>query len=219
MVPTQTLPLLYSYRRCPYAMRARLALIQAKRNFLTFEISLRDKPAALLALSPKATVPVLQLPDGQVLDESWDIVRWAFEDDDAAGWWRRAQSAENLDLVRRNDGEFKTHLDRYKYPQRYADQTLSCDSARDAAVAALLVPLEARLQVQPQLGGTTACAADLGILPFVRQFAAVDAGWFGGLALPAVQAWMGAWMSSGLFEVCMVKRPPGLAPAMPATRA
>ena len=86
---TMRLPLLYTYRRCPYAMRARMALLVAKREFTAVEIVLRDKPAAMLALSPKGTVPVLQLPDGSVLDESWDIMRWALEDtavcDHAAG--------------------------------------------------------------------------------------------------------------------------------------
>jgi glutathione S-transferase len=209
MVQPQPLPLLYSYRRCPYAMRARMALLQAQRKFLTFEISLRGKPAELIAISPKATVPVLQLPDGRVLEESWDIVCWAFEADDAAGWWRRAQSAENLALLRCNDGQFKHHLDRYKYPERSAGAANGRATARAEAVTALLVPLEARLQVQPHLGGASACATDLAIFPFVRQFAAVDAVWFAGLALPAVQAWLAGWTSSGLFGACMVKPPLG----------
>lgn len=88
--------MLYSYRRCPYAMRARMALLQAGRLFDAFEISLRDKPAAMLASSPKGTVPVLQLPDGQVLEESWDIMRWAWAGHDPDGSWSRAQTADNL---------------------------------------------------------------------------------------------------------------------------
>jgi glutathione S-transferase len=215
-LPTNpAIPLLYSYRRCPYAMRARMALLQAKRPFEVIEISLRDKPAALLALSPKATVPVLHLPDGQVLDESWDIMQWAFEGDDAAGWWQRAQSADNLHLLRRNDGDFKQHLDRYKYPERYASEVTSPDAARvtarDAAragaVAVLLNPLEARLRLQPYLGGVMACATDLAIFPFVRQFAAVDPGWFSALELPALRAWLAGWLDSGLFAVGMSKLP------------
>ena len=108
------LPRLYTFRRCPYAMRARMALLQAGRHFEAVEVSLRAKPASLLALSPKGTVPVLQLPDGSVIEESWDIMRWALAEPDAQGWWARAQSPENLDLVRRNDGDFKRHLDRWK---------------------------------------------------------------------------------------------------------
>ena len=203
------LPLLYTYRRCPYAMRARMALLVAKREFTAVEIVLRDKPAAMLALSPKGTVPVLQLPGGRVLDESWDIMRWALEDAADASWWQTAQTRENLDLLARNDGAFKHHLDRYKYPERHvlvlADRALFRDTARDAAAAALLVPLEARLQSQTYLGGATPCATDLAIFPFVRQFAAVDAGWFEAQRLPALQAWLGAWLSSALFAACMVK--------------
>ena len=116
-----TAPLLYTYRRCPYAMRARMALLIGGRGFNAFEIVLRDKPAALLALSPKATVPVLHLATGRVIDESWEIIRWALAPGDQQGWWSRAQSDDNLALLACNDGPFKQHLDRYKYPGRYPD--------------------------------------------------------------------------------------------------
>jgi glutathione S-transferase len=209
------LPLLYSYRRCPYAMRARMALLQARRNVQVVEISLRDKPAAMLALSPKGTVPVLHLPDGRVFDESWDIMRWAFlsqgDDelrDDAAGWWARAQAPENLALLQRNDGDFKHHLDRTKYPERYGGDARSRDAHRSLAVLALLGPLEARLQAQPYLGGSSPCATDLALVPFVRQFAAVDPGWWGVQPLPMVRAWLTSWLSGSLFARCMAKPTP-----------
>ena len=201
------LPLLYSYRRCPYAMRARLAMLQANRRFQTFEIVMRDKPAALLALSPKGTVPVLHLPDGNVLEESLDIMRWAFEAPDAEGWWCRAQSDENLILLRTNDGDFKRLLDRYKYPDRYPQETTPRETARTQAVETLLMPLESRLQHQRYLGGPTPCATDLAIFPFVRQFAAVEPDWFANQPLPALQAWLAEWLGSHLFEVCMTKQP------------
>src|SRR6188768_1843562 len=114
-------PLLYTYRRCPYAMRARMALLQAGIDFDAHEIVLRDKPADMLAVSPKGTVPVLVLSDGRVIEESLDIMRWAFEGRDLEGWWGRAQTAGNQSLVALNDGTFKQHLDRYKYPQRHPD--------------------------------------------------------------------------------------------------
>ena len=202
---TMRLPLLYTYRRCPYAMRARMALLVAERNFTAVEIVLRDKPAAMLALSPKGTVPVLQLPDGSVLAESWDIMRWAFEDAADGSWWQSSQTPENLDLLARNDGEFKHHIDRYKYPERHGLALADSAAAREAAVTLLLVPLEARLQSQPYLGGATPCATDLAIFPFVRQFAAVDARWFEAQNLPALQAWLAAWLSSALFAAGMVK--------------
>jgi glutathione S-transferase len=213
------LPLLYSYRRCPYAMRARMALLQGKRDFQVFEIVLRDKPPALLSLSPKGTVPVLQLPDGRLLEESWDIMRWALEPDDDEGWWHLANSTENLDLLQRNDGDFKHHLDRYKYPDRYPAEAMSRDVRRSHAVAALLIPLEERLQSKTYLGGATPCATDLAIFPFVRQFAAVEPQWFAEQELPALQAWLAAWLGSRLFEVCMSKLPAQCVVAFPALRA
>jgi len=210
-----TLPLLYSYRRCPYAMRARLAMLQANRRFQTFEIVMRDKPATLLALSPKGTVPVLHLPDGGVLEESLDIMRWALESPDPEGWWSRAQTDDNQRLLRTNDGDFKRLLDRYKYPDRYPEDGQSREAVRAQAVAALLTPLETRLQAQRYLGGATPCATDLAIFPFVRQFAAVEPDWFAAQPMPALQAWLAGWLSSRLFEVCMTKQPVQAAAVFP----
>lgn len=184
-----------------------MALLQAGRVFEAVEVSLRDKPASLLALSPKATVPVLQLPDGSVIEESWDIMRWALAEPDAQGWWARAQSPANLDLVQRNDGDFKHHLDRWKYPQRYASETLTPDAHRDRALAVLLRPLEARLHNAPFLGGSTPCATDLAVMPFVRQFASVDPAWFATLDLPLLRSWLNGWLVNSLFAACMHKLP------------
>ena len=200
-------PRLYTFRRCPYAIRARMALLQAGREFEAVEVALREKPASLLALSPKATVPVLHLPDGEVIEESWDIMRWALAEPDPQGWWARAQSPDNLDLLRRNDGDFKRHLDRWKYPQRYPGDDSQPQDHRDAALNVLLHPLEARLQHSLWLGGTTACATDLAVMPFVRQYAAVDPDWFAAQHLPAVQSWLREWLASSLFSTCMQKLP------------
>lgn len=218
-------PLLYTYRRCPYAMRARMALLQAGRAFQAVEIVLRDKPAELLALSPKGTVPVLVLPpsaNGQpsrVIDESWDVMRWAWTGEgeggshggtDPDGWWARAQTPENLALVQRNDGAFKRLLDRHKYPERFTAEGTPATVRATACAEALhthLLPLDARLQAQPQLGGATPCATDLALFPFVRQFAAVDAAWFAVQPLPALQAWLAGWLASPLFAACMAKLP------------
>ena len=198
-------PLLFTYRRCPYAMRARMALLSAGVAFDAFEIVLRDKPAALLALSAKGTVPVLGLPEGRVIDESWDIVRWALEKHDLQGWWSRAQSVENMNFLACNDGVFKWHLDRYKYPERYSEPDRYVH--RDAATAALLVPLENRLRSNAYLGGASPCATDIALFPFVRQFAAVEPDWFSPQRMPAVHAWLAFWLSSSLFEACMAKLP------------
>lgn len=208
-------PLLYSYRRCPYAMRARMALLAAGIEFDAHEIVLRDKPAEMLARSPKGTVPVLVRPDGQVLEQSLDIMRWAFSVHDPAGWWARAQGPANLELLSLCDGPFKHHLDRTKYPERFE----GADPARHRAQAleVLLQPLDARLQHTAQLGGDQPCATDLALFPFVRQFAAVDPTWFGDqLPLPALKAWLAGWLSHPLFSAAMAKLPSGQVMRFPA---
>lgn len=202
-------PLLYTYRRCPYAMRARMALLVAGIAFDAFEIVLRDKPPALLALSPKGTVPVLHLPGGDVLDESWEIMRWALADDARQGGWQAAQRADNRQWLALNDGPFKQLLDRYKYPERFPESDR--ESSRQQALATFLLPLESRLAASPMLGGEQACATDLALFPFVRQFAAVDPPWFAGLPLPALQDWLAKWVASRLFAACLFK-PDGPSP-------
>lgn len=203
-------PLLYTYRRCPYAMRARMALLVANVPFDAHEIFLRDKPAALTAASPKATVPVLVLPSGQVIDQSWAIVQWALlhpnAQPEAKGWWLRAMSPENECLLLANDGAFKHHLDRFKYPERFPEEPpLPRSHHVEQARAVLLDRLESRLASSPYLGGSTPCATDIGIFPFVRQFAAVDANGFNALPLPKLQAWLEGWKASPLFSASMVK--------------
>jgi glutathione S-transferase len=185
-----------------------MALLQAGIAFDAHEIVLRNKPPELLALSPKATVPVLVLPGGRVIEQSLDIIRWAFEGRDHAGWWSRADTPDNQALIGLNDGPFKQHLDRYKYPQRPA----SGDPAvgRDQAAACLLHPLEQRLASAAWLGGDAPCAADLAIFPFVRQFRAVDAAWFDARPWPATRRWLKGWVEGDQFEVCMRKLPSGI---------
>ncbi|MBC7601645.1 MAG: glutathione S-transferase N-terminal domain-containing protein [Ramlibacter sp.] len=197
-------PLLYTYRRCPFAMRARMALLQAGIEFDAHEISLRDKPADMLRLSPKGTVPVMVLPNGQVIDESLDIMRWAFDGRDASGWWQRAQSPGCRTLIELNDGPFKQLLDAYKYPQRQPSGKGPV-FARDEAVKCLLNPLEQALSGNAFLGGAEPCAADIAIFPFTRQFRAVDANWFDAHAPHATRLWLNAWLASELFERCMNK--------------
>lgn len=199
-------PLLYTYRRCPYAMRARMALLQAGVAFDAHEIVLRDKPAELLTLSPKGTVPVLRLPDGRVLEQSLDIVRWAFtQNGDGDGWWARAQSEANRALLATCDGTFKHHLDRTKYPERFGETADVKARHHAQAVQVLLQPLDARLQQNAQLGGATPCATDIAIIPFVRQFAAVEPAWFDALPLPALQGWLRGWLAHDLFTRAMAK--------------
>ncbi len=193
-------PILYSFRRCPYAIRARLALAVSGTAVEHREVKLRDKPAAMLAASPKGTVPVLVLPDGRVIDESLDIMRWALARNDPEGWL----AGDDAALIAANDGAFKGHLDRYKYPERYAADGVD----HRAAGLAMLGALEQRLGEQAYLGGDRFGLADAAILPFVRQFAAVDREWFAAQDLARVQGWLAAFVGSPLFEGVMAVREP-----------
>lgn len=196
-------PILWSFRRCPYAIRARLALKASGIAVTLREVVLRDKPAEFVAVSSKATVPVLQLPDGRVLDQSLDIMRWALSANDPHDWLRADEAAVVQALVTLNDGAFKQALDRYKYAPRHPERPAS--SYRDEAVDVLLAPLEARLQAHRFLLRDTPSLADMAILPFVRQFAAVDAAWFAGAPLPHLRAWTAGLVASLLFDAAMEK--------------
>jgi glutathione S-transferase len=196
-------PVLYSFRRCPYAIRARLALWQAGVVVALREVVLRDKPAAMLEISPKGTVPVLQLPDGRVLEESLDIMHWALQQNDPGGWLRTGDSAEQGALIARNDTNFKPLLDRYKYAERFPEK--SAVAWRHAAIAAHLAELEVRLTKHAFLLGDTASLADAALFPFVRQFAAVDAAWFEKAPLPALRRWLKVWLASPLFAAVMLR--------------
>jgi len=194
------IPILYSFRRCPYAMRARLALLASGTACQIREVKLRNKPEAMIAASPKATVPVLVLPDGQVIDESLDIMRWALARHDPEGWLARDDAA----LIAANDGPFKRQLDRAKYPERHGADP----GSERAAGLALLAPLEARLARTRDLCGDGRGLADMAILPFVRQFAAIDPDWFEVQPMPRLQAWRTRHLASPLFDRAMARLAP-----------
>lgn len=200
MQETVNLPILYSFRRCPYAIRARLAIAQARLSVQLREVALRDKPQSLLRLSPKGTVPVLLLPNGQVIDESLTIMQWALRIHDPQAWLR---NVGHDDLVQTNDGPFKHWLDRYKYAQRHPGHSAS--HYREQAVQTLVAVLEARLHGQPFLGGLTPCLADAALFPFIRQFAAVDSQWFEASAWSRTRQWLATWTGGLLFEQVMAK--------------
>lgn len=197
------LPVLYSFRRCPYAIRARLALRCADVPYVLREVALRDKPAEMLALSPKGTVPVLHLPDGQVLAQSLDIMRWALEQADPQGWLTRAPLDDMLTLIELNDQQFKPLLDRYKYPERHPERDRL--TYRQQAMDTMLADLNERLQQGAGLCAPGICLADMAIVPFVRQFAQVDREWWDACELMALRQWLNALNSSALFEAVMAK--------------
>ena len=197
------LPVLYSFRRCPYAIRARLALQQAQIAYELHEVVLRSKPAALLALSPKGTVPVLHLPDGRVLDQSLDIMRWALEQHDPTGWLTQAPAQDMHALIDLNDLQFKPLLDRYKYPERHPEHTQAAYRAQ--AMACMLAPLDQRLQASRHLLSAQISLADMALMPFVRQFAQVDRAWWDDAELPALRQWLDTLIGSALFQAVMAK--------------
>ncbi|SMC21958.1 Glutathione S-transferase [Andreprevotia lacus DSM 23236] len=203
-----TLPILYSFRRCPYAMRARSAIVYAGLQVELREVVLRDKPAALLQASPKGTVPVLQLHDGSVIAESLDIMHWALQQHDPGDRLLRnhPQQAEATALIAANDTHFKPLLDRYKYPERHPERT---QVEYRAAACDFLAQLEQRLQQQQ--GGlcrSSLSLADMAIAPFIRQFAQVDRNWFDQAPYPALQGWLAANVGAGWFDTVMAKYEP-----------
>lgn len=197
------LPILYSYRRCPYAMRARMALRYANIAVEIREISLKQKPAHMLQVSPKGTVPVLVLTDGSVIEQSLDIMHWALSDTDHEGW-RDADAEQTISLIAENDGTFKQCLDRYKYADRYPEQSAEFYRTQGEV---FLLRLESQLSKNLFLLGEKPSLADIAIFPFIRQFAAVDAAWFEQSQYPQLRNWLQFFVSSALFCKVMEKVP------------
>ena len=182
-----------------------MALIVSGSTFELREVNLREKPAKMLAASPKGTVPVLILPDGGVIDESLDIMRWALRRSDPENWL----AGEDNALIEANDGPFKHHLDRYKYSSRHNGEAAD---ERAAAINFLDV-LESRLQRHAHLCGAGRSLTDAALMPFVRQFAEVDRTWFDNQPVPAVQRWLRLQLVSPLFVEAMRKQPRSERPA------
>ena len=205
LIPSGPLPVLYSFRRCPYAIRARIALRKAGIPLELREIVLRDKPQAMLTLSPKGTVPVLCTVEGRVIDESLDIMRWALAQSDPDAWLDGADDPTQREWLVRNDGAFKRALDRYKYAERHPEHT--AEEWRNQAVDALIAPMERVLSRQAYLAGERIGLSDAALFPFVRQFAAVDTGWFGASPYEATRRWLGGWLASADYLSVMDKLP------------
>ena len=198
---SKRLPVLYSFRRCPYAMRARMAINQSNKSVELREVVLRDKPNHMIQLSPKATVPVLWLEDNNVIDESLEVMAWAA---DYANWTSLPLKMVERDVVSKNDTAFKSHLDRYKYPNRYPKANAL--EHRDAALD-ILREIEAALK-NNWLGGRQPTFTDIAILPFVRQFRGVDVQWFDNLEdIPKTISWTNRFLEWEGFKSVMIKYP------------
>ena len=200
------LPVLYSFRRCPYAMRARLAILASGLGVELREVLLKEKPAELLACSPKGTVPVLVLA-GTVLDESWEIMRWALQQHDPQGLLGHHAEFVQPAMVwqQRNDRHFKPILDRYKYFERHPALP---QAAYLQQALPFLDELETALRANTFLLSDQPSIADLALWPFIRQFAMVDQASFDALPLPRLQGWLATFLQSRAFERIMLKTPP-----------
>ena len=208
------LPRLYSFRRCPYAMRARLGIVFAELQVELREIVLRNKPVQMLAISPKGTVPVLELVanDGSnnfaienvVIEESREILEWALEQNDPQGLLSVKPETASA-LIDQSDNEFKQWLDRYKYADRYPEMT---ELEYRQKGEEFLQVLEELLAKNKYLLGGNISMADIGIMPFVRQFAHVDRDVFYSLPYPHLQQWLKDWLERPAFKQVMLKYPP-----------
>jgi len=203
---TSDLPILYSFRRCPYAMRARLALVSSQQTCELREVVLRDKAPDFLKTSPTGTVPTLKTPDGKVIDESLDIMIWTLSRNDPEYWLKPGIGSrdEMIELVNRADGEFKTALDRYKYSTRY----VGADSETERTKAgSYLRELDNRLATSTYLFGLRPTLGDMAIAPFVRQFANVDRTWFDQEDWTHLLRWLNEFLDSDRFADIMTKYP------------
>ena len=199
-----SLPVCYTFRRCPYAIRARVALYSAQIEVEFREITFKNKPPTMLEASPKGTVPVLVLGDGTVIDESWDIMLWALSRSDPENLQVQGETEleQVLQLVEANDHEFKTDLDRYKYADRYPQRTPEQHRSR---AEKFLQQLEFRLNSTSHLVREPVSLVDIALFPFVRQFAMVDIDWFNGAPYPALRNWLNEMLGSARFRNVMGK--------------
>lgn len=197
-------PVLYSFRRCPYAMRARMALCASGFDVILREIKLSQKPPELIQVCAKGTVPVLVLADGSVIDESLDIMLWALKQHDPQGWLDDNLHSSTRQLIAENDGSFKSMLDRYKYFERYPDFTQQ-EYRKKGEI--FLNKLETLLQRNNCLLFDSPTLVDVAVMPFVRQFAGVDSNWFENSPYKRLRTWLKALIHSDMFATVMTRYP------------
>ena len=198
-------PTLYSFRRCPYAMRARLALRLCKIECIIREISLKAKDREFLKVSPKGTVPVLVLPNGKVLEESLDIINWSLEQNDPNKLKVNDKLTKQINekYIQLFDSDFKFHLDRYKYSSRYniSNSEIHRNKARN-----LLIEINAMLEGKDYIGGQYMSLLDISILPFVRQYRIADINWFDNhLGLRNINNWVNIFLNTEILASIMTK--------------
>ena len=196
------LPILYSFRRCPYAMRARMAIHISGQKCELREVLLRDKPPSMLEYSAKGTVPVLILQDGKVIDESLDVIDWALNLNDPDDWQRSKDKEKTKELIKINDGEFKYHLDRYKYSKRYDNEDPEFHRKK---CLKFIESINNELNNSEYIFDDNISYADIVVLPFIRQFRIADIEWFDSLPYDNLKKWLSSFLNSSLLNSIMKK--------------
>ena len=196
------LPILYSFRRCPYAMRARMAIHISGQKCELREVLLRDKPPSMLEYSAKGTVPVLILQDGKVIDESLDVIDWALNLNDPDDWQRSKDTKKTKELIKINDGEFKYHLDRYKYSKRYDNEDPEFHRKKSLK---FIESVNNELNNSKYIFDDNISYADIVLLPFIRQFRIADIEWFDSLPYDNLKKWLSSFLGSSLLNSIMKK--------------
>jgi len=196
------LPILYSFRRCPYAMRARMAIHISSQKCEIREVLLRDKPPSMLEYSSKGTVPVLVLQSGEVIDESLDVIDWALNMNDPDNWQRSKNNEKTKELIKINDGEFKYHLDRYKYSKRYDNEDPEFHRKK---CLSFIEKVNSELQNSKYIFDDAISYIDISLLPFIRQFRIADNEWFDELPYENVKSWLSNFLNSELLKSIMSK--------------
>ena len=196
------LPILYSFRRCPYAMRARMAIHISDQRCEIREVLLRDKPPSMLQYSAKGTVPVLILQDGKVIDESLDVIDWALNLNDPDDWQRSKDKEKTKELIKINDGEFKYHLDRYKYSKRYDNEDPEFHRKK---CLKFIESINNELNNSEYIFDDNISYADIVLLPFIRQFRIADLEWFDSLPYDNLKRWLSSFLGSSLLNSIMKK--------------
>ena len=196
------LPILYSFRRCPYAMRARMAIHISGQKCELREVLLRDKPPSMLEYSAKGTVPVLILQDDKVIDESLDVIDWALNLNDPDNWQRSKDTEKTKELIKINDGEFKYHLDRYKYSKRYDNEDPEFHRKK---CLKFIESINNELNNSEYIFDDNISYADIVLLPFIRQFRIADIEWFDSLPYDNLKKWLSSFLDSSLLNSIMKK--------------
>ncbi len=196
------LPILYSFRRCPYAMRARMAIHISQQKCEIREVLLKDKPPSMMEYSAKGTVPVLVLQSGKVIDESLDVIDWALNLNDPYNWKRSKDLGKTKELIKINDGDFKFHLDRYKYSKRYENEDPNFHREK---CLTFIKMINEELKDSKYIYDNEISYIDISLLPFIRQFRIADNDWFDELPYENVKSWLSNFIDSKLLKSVMPK--------------